>query len=204
MFETIRIQNRQPHNLQYHNRRMNASRRTFLGCTDDLRLEEIIPVSAGLPTGLLKCRIIYNESVVDVQFEKYVPRNVKTLQLVRDDAIRYDHKFLDRSRFEQLLKTSRADDILIVKNGLLTDASFANVVFFEGDRRITPASPLLRGVKREYYLEIHRIEEEELTVDDLSRFSKAVLINAMLDLETGPAIERGNILPIVSDREKDA
>jgi 4-amino-4-deoxychorismate lyase len=176
---------------------MNASRRALLGCTDELRLEEVVSVPDELGTDLLKCRVTYDESIVQIRFEKYLPKTVKTLQLVRADSVRYDHKFLDRSCFNRLIQSSRTDDILIVKNGLLTDTSFANIVFLDGDRWVTPATPLLRGTKREYYLEQGRIEEAKLTIDDLPRFPKAVLINAMLDLETGPAIEGRNILPVV-------
>jgi 4-amino-4-deoxychorismate lyase len=114
---------------------------------------------------------------------------------VQADSIQYEHKFLDRSCLDKLFETTLADDVLIVKNGLLTDTSFANIVFFDGDRWVTPSTPLLHGTKREYYLEIGRIKEVELTVDDLPRFQKAMLINAMLDLETGPSIEMKNILP---------
>ncbi len=172
---------------------MNASRRAIFGCQDQLQLKEFVAVPHDLGAGLWKCRAVYNDAMVQVQFEKYQPRSVKTLQLVRADSIHYYHKFLDRSCFEQLIKTSRADDVLIVKNGLLTDTSTANIVFFDGTRWITPATPLLRGTKRAVYLEMGRIEEARLSVDDLPRFSKAVLINAMLDLETGPEIDIRNI-----------
>lgn len=202
MFETIRIQNKQPCNLRYHNRRMNAARRSLFGCTDELRLEEIISVPAVLTEDLYKCRVLYGKSIFDVQFEIYSPRIIKTLQLVQADSIRYEFKFLDRSCFARLIRATHADDILIVKDGLLTDTSFANIVFFDGTRWITPSTPLLRGTRREYYVETGLIEESRLAVDDLARFSKAVLVNAMLDLETGPRIEIRNILPIIPDLEK--
>lgn len=195
LFETIKIQDRQPRNLEYHNRRMNESRRTLFGCADGIRLEEFVLVPAELDSDLFKCRVIYNESIVQVQFEKYLPRIIKTLQLVQADSIQYHHKFLDRACLDQLMKTTQADDVLLVKNGLLTDTSIANIVFFDGDRWVTPATPLLCGTKRENYLECKRIVEEKLTVADLPRFQKAVLINAMLDLETGPIIKREDILP---------
>ena len=174
---------------------MNASRRKLFGRTNELQLEEFISIPDKLNYDLFKCHVVYNELIVQVKFEPYKPRIIKTLQLVQADSIQYEHKFLDRSCLDKLSETTLADDVLIVKNGLLTDTSFANIVFFDGDRWVTPSTPLLHGIKREYYLEIGRIKEVEITVEDLPHFQKAILINAMLDLETGPLIEIKNILP---------
>jgi 4-amino-4-deoxychorismate lyase len=42
--------------------------------------------------------------------------------------------------------------------------------------------PLLRGTKREYLLERGVIEERDLSVEEISRFSSFYLINSMVDM----------------------
>jgi 4-amino-4-deoxychorismate lyase len=87
-----------------------------------------------------------------------------------------------------LLKQTTADDILIVKNGFLTDTSYANVVLWDDNRWFTPDTPLLAGTKRQYLLDTKQIESRKLHPKDLQHFTHARLINAMLDLDSGPII----------------
>ncbi len=58
----------------------------------------------------------------------------------------------------------------------------------------TPANPLLKGTKREYYIDHKMILQRDIKVTDLRMFKKARLINAMLDLEDGADILIDNII----------
>jgi 4-amino-4-deoxychorismate lyase len=82
-----------------------------------------------------------------------------------------------------------ADEILIIKNGFVTDTSFSNIVFFDGIKWITPSTYLLNGTQRQQLLQQGAIIEEEIRPSDLKHFRFAKLINAMLDLETSPSID---------------
>ena len=62
------------------------------------------------------------------------------------------------------------DDILIVKRGMVTDSSYANIVFRRGKRWYTPWSALLKGTMRLNLLERNKIYEEEIRVEDLRIF----------------------------------
>jgi 4-amino-4-deoxychorismate lyase len=87
---------------------------------------------------------------------------------------------------EQLKKNHIVDaseEILIVKNGLVTDTSFSNIVFYDGSDWITPDPPLLKGTKRTRYLRDGEIRTMKIRSSDISHFEKARLINAMLDLD---------------------
>jgi 4-amino-4-deoxychorismate lyase len=44
------------------------------------------------------------------------------------------------------------DDIIIVRNGFVTDASYANLIFRKGDEWFTPATFLLAGTMRAFLL----------------------------------------------------
>jgi 4-amino-4-deoxychorismate lyase len=194
LFETIKVQNKTLYNLEYHNERLNKSRRDLFGCTDFLDLKIIITIPENFDNNIYKCRVIYSSEVEKIEFLSYTPRKIRTLKLVECNAIEYSYKYLDRKIFDQLLQNTDADDVLIIKNGIITDTSFSNIVFFDDTKWITPARPLLRGTKREKLLKEKQIIEDNITKDNLKYFKKAALINAMIDLEESPTININDIL----------
>ena len=193
LFETVKVHHRQLYNIETHNLRAARSRRILFGLEERFDLRDCISLPDDLDDGLYKCRIVYAQTVQKVEFQKYVPKRIRTLQLVHEDLIRYEHKYLDRSCFEKLLLSANTDDILIVQNGFVTDTSFANIVFYDGTSWITPSRPLLQGTKRQILLENGTIREEEIPTKDLVRFTHASLINALLDLHESPVIPMANI-----------
>lgn len=173
---------------------MNTSRKILLGSRNYIDLKELLSVPSGCSSGIFKCRVSYDQYIHKIEFEKYKIRKIKTLQLVIADNIDYSHKFADRSLIERLKKSTDADEILIVKNGKITDTSFSNIVFFDGKKWITPDCPLLKGTRRQELLDKGIIHERKICPDYLGKFNKAKLINVMLDLEESPEIEMKNIL----------
>lgn len=85
------------------------------------------------------------------------------------------------------------DDILIVKNGFVTDSSISNIIFFDGYKWVTPDTPLLKGTMRQFLLEAAEIKEETITVQNLTTFTSFRLINAMLGFD-GPEIDVSKIV----------
>ena len=79
-------------------------------------------------------------------------------------------------------KCQDADDILIVKKGYLTDTSIANIALFDGEWK-TPKYPLLKGTTRQRLLDNGKIHEDDIKVQDIGRFSKVALLNAMIDFD---------------------
>ena len=73
------------------------------------------------------------------------------------------------------------EEIIIVKDGLVTDSSYSNLVFRQGNVWYTPSTYLLNGVKRQRLLQQEFIFEREIRPEDLDKYSKVSLINAMLD-----------------------
>ena len=84
-------------------------------------------------------------------------------------------------------------DILIIKNKEITDTSYANIAFWDGSKWLTPANPLLSGVKRQFLMNRGSIFPADIRLNDLHLFKHAVMINAMLDLEDSPVIDLRNI-----------
>jgi 4-amino-4-deoxychorismate lyase len=166
----------------------------LFGVEDKLDLRDFIILPDGLDSGIYKCRIVYAQTVQQVELLPYIPKRIQTLRLVFNDTIQYEHKYLDRLYFDKLLQSAYADDILIVQHGLITDSSYANVVFYDGKNWVTPARPLLFGTKRQVLLERGVIQQREIACTDLNRFTHIALINAMLDLGDIPFISTENIL----------
>ena len=193
--ETIRISEGAIQNLAYHTARFRKTRGAFFSLYDDLNLADHISVPqqhAGLP--LLKCRIIYGKTIEKVEFTPYQARTVNTLKIVHADTIQYSYKYEDRDHLDALLRRrDGCDDIIIVKNKLVTDSYYANLALKMKDQWITPASPLLKGTRREFLLDTHRIREEQVTLDDLKNAKSVRLINAMIDLREAKDIDTGHI-----------
>lgn len=189
LFETIRLENGELQNMEFHNSRMNKSRQAFFGSTDFIDLRNLIQIPDDIGQGIYKVKVIYSQAVEEVIFAPYIPGKIESLRLFADEQIVYSSKFTDRSQLDKLFQQRGLyNDILIVKAGNITDTSFSNIVFYDGSRWITPATPLLEGTMRNYLLTNKLISEKTIRVHDLQHFHKARLINAMLPLATGTDI----------------
>jgi 4-amino-4-deoxychorismate lyase len=194
LLETIQIRNGILMNLRYHQERMHESTRTLGGRRINFDLLTF-PIPDKWQTGIVKCRILYNNRIEKIEFESYVPRQIHSLQMVIDNSISYTYKFADRSKFTELLmQKGDADDILIVKNGKITDTSFGNVVLCNGNEYYTPSSFLLNGTKRQQLLNDGIIIEQNISPDELFCMDKLIIINAMLDLDSAIGVNISSIL----------
>jgi 4-amino-4-deoxychorismate lyase len=188
LFETIRINAGKAANLLLHEERMKRSVLELYNLVLPAELDKIIQCPTDMTSGIVKCRVHYTNTIHSVTYEPYQPRLLRSLKLVIQDQIDYRYKFLDRNCFAELLAGIEEDDILIVKKGLITDTSFANIIFRDGSAWFTPRAPLLAGTKREQLLSIGFLAETEIRPADLHHFSEARIINAMLDPMDHPAI----------------
>ena len=179
--ETIQISDGKIRLLEYHNRRMNETIKHFFGNSKPIDLKQYIN-SPNL-AGEIKCRIVYDSKIVDTSYTSYTRRCIQSLKLVQDNEIDYSYKSIDRSRLLQLsARKAEADEILIVRQGLLTDTSFSNIALFDGNEWSTPAHPLLKGTRRAYLIDQGLLHEKEICAEDLYHYQKLSIINAMIDL----------------------
>lgn len=193
LFETVKIFDGKPENLVLHDKRMNLSRQKLFGSDKELHLSGFIKVPGEYKGGTVRCRVTYGNSMISTEFSHYIRANIKTLKLVHAGALKYDLKYLDRSALTSLINKDLADDILIVKDGFITDTSFTNIAFKDGGSWKTPDTPLLSGTMREKLLNEGIIIAERITVDDLNRFSHFRLFNSMLGFDS-PVLPVSNIL----------
>jgi len=196
LFETICIKNGTIQNTEWHQMRYEKSYRAYYGKPPFNNITSDIHIPDFCQEGTFKMRISYNETSKKVEFEKYILTDIRTLKIVEDNTIEYGLKYTDRTHLNALGKKSeRCDDILIVKNGMITDSSFCNIVFFDGFEWITPATPLLKGSARERLLTSGRIKEQHIRMIEINGFRSFKLINAMRDFESIKEMDIKNIFP---------
>lgn len=178
--ETIRIENGQICNLPYHNRRMNETRRDVLCEADWLDLADYIhPEDYQERT---KCRIEYDRTIRQVEYAAYQIRRISSLRLVDGGGVEYRYKSRDREALNRLFACRGSeDDVLIVRQGFLTDTSICNVALWDGAQWVTPARPLLAGTKRASLLDRGAIVPGDIREADLLSYSRIRLFNAMID-----------------------
>lgn len=190
LLETLRCLDGDLENLSYHEARLYRARRELFGATDRWQLDELIQIPETLTPGqVYRCRVTYGaERIESVEFIPYQMRPIRSLELVLADDLDYAHKYADRSALNAFVERSTADEVLFVKNGLLTDTSYANVALFDGAYWYTPHAPLLAGTRRAHLLAAGVLIPERLAVEDLGYFQKIRLLNALLRWEEGPEV----------------
>ncbi len=146
------------------------------------------------PQAVYKLRLIYDAlQVKKLELIPYTPLELSELWLCEvGSEFNYEHKFLERACLSPFAHSEgeQAKIPLFVKEGLLTDTSFTNVVLRFASDLLTPAKPLLRGVMREHLLREGKIREAELGVEALASCDEVLLINAMLPLERAISLRK--------------
>ena len=186
-FESIRLLDGAPENLSYHQARVDKAIADHNGAAIDLHLlaaEEKFPKK-----GLYKWRMSYH--IHGEIFSKLVPYEAirpKSIKLVNADHIIYRYKYENRSAINELLANSMSDDILMIQQGLITDASYANVAFYNGIEWHTPEVPMLEGTQRAKLLDLSVLKRRNIRIDELGQYQYFKRINAMMTWEETPSL----------------
>lgn len=202
LVESLKIKNGIPQNLYYHQFRFNKARKDLLGISNIIDLEK--KISDFLKTteirelieqnNICKCRILYNKQIDEIQIDKYIRRQVNYLKIIRNNDVEYSYKYSNTTLLSEIFsQKGEADDILIVKNGLVTDTSYSNIALYDGNSWFTPSSYLLPGTQRHKLLNMGILKEIEVTEEKLFTYKKLRIINAMIDFEDCIDIEISNI-----------
>lgn len=175
LLETIHVVDGQILNLDYHQKRLEYSRKC-LGFFSELLLTLDPPKN-----GEYRCRILYEKEIEKIEYIPYRKREVSSFKLIHSD-IEYSLKYEDRHEIEHLFEQKeKADDIIIIKNDLVTDTSIANLCFYDGNNWITPKHPLLKGTTRQRLLDEGQIKCADIHHSDIHNYSKMAVMNAMSD-----------------------
>jgi len=184
LLETIQIRNGQFQNIEYHNKRFNVSRKKFSRIDELLFLENLIKIPENCLEGIFRCRLIYEKEIQKVTFTPYIHKEIKKLKLVDIGNWDYSYKYADRSFMSNLLNENKDfDEVIMVKNGFITDCTIANLAFWDGRNWFTPATPLLKGTQRQQLHDKQEVIETEIRIEDISRYEGVCLINCFRNLE---------------------
>ncbi|MEH8108946.1 aminotransferase class IV family protein [Gallibacterium anatis] len=186
LFETLCIENGQVQNLALHQQRYeNSLREFYAGQPYDIFsiakiLQKNTALWANLQSTIIRCRIDYNATQYHLQCFPYQRKNYQRFQPVICDDIDYHLKYSDRAIFNELLKQKGDyDEIIIVKQGKITDCTIGNLILRQGSQWFTPDSPLLIGTQRSKLLQERKIIEREILLSDLHLYQEIRLINAL-------------------------
>ncbi len=183
LLESIRIENGETQLFSLHQRRMQKSLQS-MGKHMNFSLSECVSLHKFDKHNIYKLRVAYNHTHFQSEIIKYYPKIIKSVQLVEDNNIKYDLKYSNRAIIEKLYqKKQNADEIIIVKNGEITDSSFTNIIFFDGKEWHTPKAPLLKGVMREHLLSQEKIKERNIKTQELTLYKYFMFINALLPFD---------------------
>ncbi|MDO9153864.1 MAG: aminotransferase class IV [Paludibacter sp.] len=180
--ESIQLKAGEFKRLPFHQARVDYVMKTYFPNQSGINLTEILSKSSFPNVGLYKCRIVFDAEIQLLEFSAYKMRNIKSLKLVETDLESMPFKSEDREKLnEAFSKRENCDDVILIKNGLLTDTSYANIGLYDGENWITPRTPLVYGVNRAELIEKKKIIEKDIRVSDLKDYSKIRLFNAMIE-----------------------
>lgn len=173
--ETILVKNRRVPFLPLHLKRMHLTRKRFSLGLNPLKIE--LPKLKDNDT--YRLRVTYGKSIENIELINYsfVPK--RKVKIVNSD-IAYSFKYKNREVFDGLLaKYQDYDDLLVVKNNVVTDTTIANVAFFDGRKWITPSTPLLKGTARERLLKSGFLSAKKINVEDVKSYTHIGFMNAL-------------------------
>lgn len=182
LFETVCVKNGLIENAKYHENRFNTAYNTYFKKQASYTLFEGIEVPSTFTNGIVKLRISYGEHAKEWKLSNYNKQPIKTLQLVEHKNLEYNLKLEDRSQLHSLhLKRNLCDDVLILKNGFVTDTSYCNIIFYDGKDWYTPETYLLNGTCRQRLIDLDLVKTASITLKNLHSYIGFQIINAMLD-----------------------
>jgi len=134
------------------------------------------------------------QDLLKVDYELYNPLEVKSLFII-DSKLDYTYKSTNRNELDALRQQAKkyADEVLIAKNGFITDTSYTNVAFFDGKQWFTPTTYLLNGTQRQFLVDKKILLEADIRTSDVHQFQKILLYNSMLGFEESRAFDTSKI-----------
>ncbi len=180
--ESIKLEDGVFHRLELHQKRVDKVFAEYSPKSKVIDLKELLLNSNFPQKGIYKCRLVFDDAIKQFEFVEYNIRSIRTLQIIETNAKSYPYKIEDRSAFnEAFAQRGICDDVLLVRNGLLTDTSYANIALLDGFKWFTPEIPLVYGVNRAQLLSEGFIHEKQIKLSELQNYTRIRLFNAMIE-----------------------
>lgn len=198
LFETIAIEFFKPQNLEYHQQRLDDSYRKLFKTKCHFNLQAFFEELSIPDARRYKWRFDYSPTICKSTVELYIPKMIQSVGFVEVSSyFDYSLKYVDRTFFSEIrAQFSEFDEVIMTKNGFLTDTTIANIVVeYKNDLQFyTPITPLLCGTYRKKLLEEGFLTERKIHIDEIKEIKNLFFINAMLPFDESkgwnPKIER--------------
>jgi 4-amino-4-deoxychorismate lyase len=184
LLESIKVHQNKIHAWDYHKQRIDRSMAIcyHLKSHPLIDIKNIQKYTDKLDSQTYKLRLLYNKESYRIEHHQYTLKPITSLRLVRADNIQYSEKYVERESLSKLYQQrGSADDILIIRNGMVTDTHYCNVALQQDGQWYTPKLPLLSGVMRQKLLDKKAIIPKDILVKDIPSYTHIRLFNAMVD-----------------------
>lgn len=180
--ESIKLKDGVFYRLKFHQERVNRTFGFYYPQEEPVNLFQTLNQVVIPQKGVYKCRIVYNDNVQQLEFIPYTLRTINSLRLVDTEIDSRIFKLEDRTEYNAAFALrGECDDVLLVKDGLLTDSSYSNIALFDGVEWQTPRTPLLYGTNRAELIQNGLLTEKDIKSNDLKNFKQICLFNAMIE-----------------------
>jgi len=194
LIESIRLKDGVFYNLEYHSARMNRACEMLSIEHKPYDLVSFLPNFTIPQTGLYKCRVLYDTRVKKIHYVPYHLRTINSLQVVHASTVDYACKTINRPVLDEIYTLrGDCDDIIIVKQGMVTDSYYGNLLFLQDGKWYTPDTYLLAGTQRQALLDEGLIFERAIRVQDLHLYEEVKIISAMIGIDDGDSIQMENV-----------
>lgn len=174
-FETLKAVEGVIEHIGFHQARFERTRRELFGTNESLFLADHL-----FPPQNLTCRVrmTYTDTIETIEYIPYQPRFIRSFALA-ETSIDYRYKSCDRTALDEA-KSEGVDDVIFIKNGLLSDTTIANIALWIDGEWKTPLTPLLEGTTRARLLASGWLKAENLDVISLQKARKFAIMNALI------------------------
>ncbi|KIM11222.1 MAG: hypothetical protein KU37_06140 [Sulfuricurvum sp. PC08-66] len=162
--------------LPYHQARLARSYHALFGGDVPFVLERLITPP---PQGRYRCRLLYDAHQTHIEYIPYTLRTSRRLGIVHT-TLEYPYKFAHREPLDSLKKSIEGvDDVILLRDGLISDTTIANIACLIDGVWLTPATPLLAGTTRARLLDEGFLQCGDITLSMLENADSIALMNAL-------------------------
>ncbi len=181
LIESIRIYNGCAELLARHQQRVKSAYLHIFNSTSPLALNKIIALSPPPGSGLYKLRVEYEENSFEMEYIPYSTPEFRGYRLVNIPSdFDYRFKYADRALFDLITRETEPGMLpILVRDGMITDSTFTNLVFRKGDTLFTPITPLLKGVQISKLIDDGSVKPSIIAQADIKLYDEIIPTNAM-------------------------
>ena len=136
-FETIKSVGGKLQLLDLHSERLNKTRAEVFGVKNLINLFDEINLPCEEKGAISKVKVTYGKYLESIEIEPYSIKSHKKVKFLDIPELDYKYKSTERSALN-IPNNQELDDVIFLKNGFLTDSSYCNLVFFDGQKMGNP------------------------------------------------------------------